>query len=609
MSNGARLSWYYYRLRSMSPGEVAWRCAEVVVRRRNVASPPSWEECEPRPSADLASAVLDIADLDAGATVERLAEELTTGELTLLCQQWPKFQGVPDWLVDPVTGAQWSTGDCFRIPFRLESGQDLGDVKFVWELNRLSWLVPVATHARRRSDQALAREVGELVRSWSAANPCGQTISWSSAIECAVRALAVYAVYCLLHEHWDDATKRHVGALLKQHAEWIRRNPSHGSSANNHRTAELAALVVLAEAVPTWNTTAKTTSWQAELQQQYRAMFNADGLCAEQAISYGLFNLELFTYAQRATNSLLGFEPPVAEVLHAHAWFEDSKGNRPRIGDEDGATVVLANVPETLYLPALAVLSGRPYEPAPAHGTRHFRDTGYSVFRRDVCDVGDLLLVFDHGPLGYGALAAHGHADALSIWLHVGGQPVFVDAGTYLYHGAGLWRDRLRSTAAHNTVTVEDWDQSEITGSFMWHTKHRAKTTLIAVDEESVTAAHDGYVARGVSVCRSIRVAGTSEFVVEVSDHCQGLGSRAATTRLLLDERVSADASSGPTEISWGTGRMILDGTKYAVTPGPKSAEAPMYAPRFGQIRPTSQLVAHLVDGRAQGRFTIRPER
>ena len=40
----------------------------------------------------------------------------------------------------------------------------------------------------------------------------------------------------------------------------------------------------------------------------------------------------------------------------------------------------------------------------------------------------------DAGPLGYQTIAAHGHADALSFTLSVGGMEFLVDPGTYAYH-------------------------------------------------------------------------------------------------------------------------------------------------------------------------------
>ncbi|MFG3757212.1 heparinase II/III-family protein, partial [Klebsiella pneumoniae] len=86
-------------------------------------------------------------------------------------------------------------------------------------------------------------------------------------------------------------------------------------------------------------------------------------------------------------------------------------------------------------------------------------------------------------PLGYLSIAAHGHADALSLLLHLDGQPVLVDAGTYLYHAGGAVRDRLRGTAAHNTLCLDGADQSQIAGAFNW--RHAAKAQLIVSEEQA----------------------------------------------------------------------------------------------------------------------------
>ncbi len=90
----------------------------------------------------------------------------------------------------------------------------------------------------------------------------------------------------------------------------------------------------------------------------------------------------------------------------------------------------------------------------------------------------EIRLVVDAGPLGYRSIAAHGHADALSFTLSVGGLEFLVDPGTYAYHTQGAWRQYFRGTAAHNTVRVDGQDQSESGGNFMWLRKARAGCNL-----------------------------------------------------------------------------------------------------------------------------------
>ena len=73
---------------------------------------------------------------------------------------------------------------------------------------------------------------------------------------------------------------------------------------------------------------------------------------------------------------------------------------------------------------------------------------------------------FDHGPLGFPALAAHGHADALAMGLHLGGTQVIVDAGTGGYGGWGPWRRYFRGTSAHAALRVDGRDSSVPRGPF-----------------------------------------------------------------------------------------------------------------------------------------------
>ena len=58
------------------------------------------------------------------------------------------------------------------------------------------------------------------------------------------------------------------------------------------------------------------------------------------------------------------------------------------------------------------------------------------------------------------SIAAHAHADALSIELRCGGVEVLVDPGTYTYQGEPEWRTYFRSTIGHNCLELGGEDQS-----------------------------------------------------------------------------------------------------------------------------------------------------
>ena len=128
-------------------------------------------------------------------------------------------------------------------------------------------------------------------------------------------------------------------------------------------------------------------------------------------------------------------------------------------------------------------------------GLRSFPTGGYSVIRGN--GEAPAVLTFDHGPVGYLSIAAHGHADTLAVWLSIGSQPIFVDAGTYRYHSTRALRNAFRETAVHNTLTLGGLPSSRPAGPFNWATKARASCTALEDDPIArVVAEHDGYVAR-----------------------------------------------------------------------------------------------------------------
>ena len=108
-----------------------------------------------------------------------------------------------------------------------------------------------------------------------------------------------------------------------------------------------------------------------------------------------------------------------------------------------------------------------------------------------------ISVVFDCGTLGMGTLAAHGHADALSFTLRAFGKDILIDPGTYDYFSYPQWREYFRSTRAHNTVVVDEKDQSEMLGLFLWGRKAQSRCLSWKPSEVGgkITGEHNGYAA------------------------------------------------------------------------------------------------------------------
>src|SRR5690606_23944275 len=95
------------------------------------------------------------------------------------------------------------------------------------------------------------------------------------------------------------------------------------------------------------------------------------------------------------------------------------------------------------------------------------------------------------------------HADALNFVLHKDGIPIVIDVGISTYE-IGAQRNFERGTICHNTVTINNENQSEVWGGF--RVGERAKTNLIIDKDNYLVAAHDGYKGRfGVVHQRSFK--------------------------------------------------------------------------------------------------------
>lgn len=611
-----RLRWYADRLRVMPAREVPFRVVEQGRRLwgRTVDS-AGLPAAGPRRDTGLADLVLR---WDARDYWQARAAEVCAGTVEVFGVRWPTGpDGVPEWNLDPASLVRWPDRYCFDVPFR---GRDTGggDARYVWELHRLQYLLPVAAHAARTGDTTAARTCVRHLDSWLAANPARRGVVWRSGIELAMRCLSLVVLLELLgrvpggpqdRATRDDrvALEDRVGRAVGEHADWLRRFPSRHSSANNHRVAELAGLVVIGAAYPGVVGTAELRRAWAELGGELLRQVHPDGVPGEQSTSYGALVAEWAALCAAAGRPLgLGFPGRARERIVAAAGFlaavTDEAGHLVRVGDDDESRLLTAARPvvpaavRSLVAEAMPGAVPAPVRAVTVPGVSVFRDGGYTV-ARSADPGGESLWVLDHGPLGLGHLAAHAHADTLAVYLHHGGRPVFVDAGTYRYHDAGAWRDHLRGTAAHNTLTVEGADSSVAAGPFSWRRADRAAGRLCSVDADgdgwSVRAEHDGYVRRYGQVHRRT-LARTGPGRYRLSDTLHGDGHARVGWSLLVAPQLDVD----PTERGW----RVLDGghevVRIDVPPGWERSTArgctdPVAgwcSPRFGALVPAYRL-------------------
>jgi len=136
-------------------------------------------------------------------------------------------------------------------------------------------------------------------------------------------------------------------------------------------------------------------------------------------------------------------------------------------------------------------------------------------------DVGDTTVLFDGAAIGPNHQPGHAHADTLSFEISHRGRRVLVNSGTLTYE-KGSDREWQRGTAAHNTIRIDNMDQSEMWSAF--RVGRRARAFDLRTDGSTfVEAAHDGYTRLPNPVIHRRRL-DVSSGDVKVTDRIEGRG-------------------------------------------------------------------------------------
>lgn len=154
----------------------------------------------------------------------------------------------------------------------------------------------------------------------------------------------------------------------------------------------------------------------------------------------------------------------------------------------------IAAEPESLrkYIARLGIESSRCRTAA----LIHLKESGYVRWHDQ-----DAYVIMDVGEIGPDYLPGHAHADTLSFEMSLFGRRFIVDSGTSCY---GLSEERLRQrgTLAHNTVSVNGMNSSEVWGGF--RVARRARPFELAICEGgspmTVSCSHDGFSRLGRDV-------------------------------------------------------------------------------------------------------------
>jgi hypothetical protein len=486
----------------------------------------------------------------------------------------------PDWHRDPGSDRRWPLVYWADLDFRSAIGLD--DPRLVWEVNRHHHLVTLARAHVLTGDDKYASAVWRHMRSWIDSNPPFYGVNWASPLEVGIRLISwALALDLVGGEGARAGDACEVLTSIALQARHVSDNLSvYASSKNNHLIGEAAGLLAVGAKFPCL---CGARRWAGEggavLEREAAAQVTQEGVSREQSFHYGTFVLEFCVVALLSQRALgwapgPGFRDRVSWMGEFLSSAAGPTGELPAVGDEDGgrayelseqgrvrqgmrAAVCAAlatgreppasardeDLEPALWSegPELALTDSAPGATVWSPGSGCYPEGGYFLAGR-----GGHHGVIDCGPLGYLSIAAHGHADCLSVSLSRGGTWLVVDPGTYCYHRQPAWRDHFRSTAAHSTVTIDGLSQSEMLGPFLWGLRARPRPLCWSRSRhfDFFEGEHDGYMEPyGVRHRRAVAFAEAGYWVVV--DLLDGSGEHDVRALFQLAPGLSRTDSAG----------------------------------------------------------------
>ncbi len=398
----------------------------------------------------------------------------------------------PDWQRNHFTGERavsdlhWSEVDEFRY----------GDVKAIWELNRFSFVYPLVRAYGRTQDDRYAELFWQLVEDWRLHNLPQRGINWKCGQEASFRAMA----WCFgLYGFFKSAvtTPERLASLVEMLAFTARRIEANFSYAlsqqNNHGISEALGLWTIGILFPEL---IGSDRWREKgrlaLERFGRELIYADGAFAQHSSVYHRLMLHDYLWVMRLGDlNRQPFSSSLKQRFACAANFlyqlvDRPTGRVPDFGHDDGSLILPLNNCD--YSDFRPILQDSLYY---SHQVRCFppgawdedlfwlfgsqacssseqefaqkdlvaETSGFYSFRSGESFALMRCTAYEHRPA---------HADQLHVDLWWRGQNIAIDPGTYSYNPPSSWKLSLAGTSAHNTVIVDDRDQMERLGRFLW---------------------------------------------------------------------------------------------------------------------------------------------
>ncbi|MBX9903482.1 MAG: heparinase II/III family protein [Burkholderiales bacterium] len=421
-----------------------------------------------------------------------------------------------DWYQDPVSGLRFPRGIPHTEWDLLKMRPGNADVKLPWELARCQHWPVLGQAWRITNDSRHALEMLRQLEDFMEANPVGIGINWTCTMDVALRALNWALGLALIRKcpDVDNSALTAAYSHLFDHGTFIYDNLENKYEVtSNHFLSNVVGLYYLSGVfhdlpeAAVWNTFCRDA-----LEHEIQVQVLSDGADYESSIPYHRLVTELFLGAARLADFRQqplsdDYRQRLKTMVSYMAAVLRPDGLMPQVGDaDDGRLHIFSRYgtwipqdPRHLFGPAALTL-GEPawlkhagpdgaWESAwwgfditgvsfadnelPDHAGL-FPEAGIAVSRHN----GEYLLI-SNGMVGTKGFGNHKHNDQLGFELHLDGNPLIVDPGSYVYTSDPEARNLFRGTRYHNTLSIDGEEQNELRPDWLFrlfetaHAEHR----------------------------------------------------------------------------------------------------------------------------------------
>jgi hypothetical protein len=501
---------------------------------------------------------LNRSDKNRRAEIVAAAEPLLRHEFDILGSGRKALVPQIDWQLDFKSGFRWrddvnypvwSWRKVEEVPgeeiykghfYSLDDGSDL---KMPWDLSSMFHL-PVLGEAYLQTGEArYGDEVLAQLRDWHQRNPYRRGVNWTCAMVAGIRLANMIYAWHLVERHPAHAEFMGDTGLLSvvQHMKFIldflEISPS--GARNNHYLNNLVGLSFGAAEIAGSDEGRAVLDFAAkELAGELFLEFSADGTNFEGSIPYHRFATEsalvtailLDRNGRRLSSDARAQFGRMLRFIDAYT---KPNGLAPQVGDNDnGRILVLHDYAKQEYRDhrhILAVgtawlgldapqadLSGQSSDviwllgqPAPkasrptAVASGHYPNNGFALAKT----VQTYLLV-RCGRINPMSGGGHNHCDQLSFEYHDLGQDLIIDPGAMIYGADPASRNGFRSTAAHNTLQLDQLEQQKFDPRDLFAMQEQAQAQLdkwqVTGMQVAFAGSHGGYASAGWKVSRKI---------------------------------------------------------------------------------------------------------